>query len=497
VNGSRASEAEIEIEGLGGELLPFQKAGVKYASESKACFIADEMGLGKTVQSLIAAEALSAFPLCVICPASVKLFWEREIRKWLPHRTVCVKRGRINYNDEGKADIVILNYDILEARLKELSAIPFRGLILDESHFIKNRRAKRSQAALALSQLNTLELRLCLTGTPLLNRPVELVNQLRILKKLKEFGGFWYFVKRYCNAHQTRWGWDMSGAAHLDELATLLRQTCMLRRRKEDVLRELPDKRRVFVPMELTDPSKYYEIEADFLKWVEERAIEEADFLASIAHLPEEEQRKAKAIRANSAIARALRAEQLVRIEALKQVAAEEKLESVINWIREFLMSEEKLVIFAHHRWLVERLSEEFKCPKIIGEQGTKIRQAAIDAFQRGDCSLIVCSLRAGGIGITLSAASNVAFCELGWTPAVMNQAEDRLHRIGQKSAVTAWYLLAPETIEEDIMSLIDEKRQIINAAIEAKEVRKEEMISELINRIKQRRRSYEINGNS
>jgi len=494
---SKAEDTEVCLADITNydKLYPFQRAGVVFIKRVKHCLVADEMGLGKTVQSLIAAEALSAFPLCVVSPASVKLFWQREAKKWLPHRTVSLWRGRNNHSGS-KADIIILNYDILEARLSELLNIPFKGLILDESHFVKNYKAKRSRAALALSQLESLGLRLCLTGTPLLNRPIELVNQLRILKKLREFGGFWYFVKRYCEAHQTRWGWDMSGAAHLDELSTRLRETCMLRRRKEDVLKELPDKRRVFVPLELENPGKYYEVEADFLRWVEERAIEEADFLAKIAHLPEQEQKRMKAIRANSAIARALRAEQLVRIEALKQVVVEEKLNALIDWVHNFLESE-KLVLFAHHRKLVERLAKEFAAPYIIGEQNAKERQRAIDSFQAGKQKLIVCSLKAGGIGITLTAASNVAFAEVGWTPAEMNQAEDRVHRIGQKTAVTCWYLLASETIEEDIMNLIDKKREIVTAAIEGEEVRKEEMVSALICRMKERREGYEINRDS
>ena len=202
---SSAFESNFEVEGLGGTLRPFQKAGVEYILKSKRCFVADEMGLGKTVEALAALEAANAFPALVVCPASLKLNWKREADKWLPQRTNSVMSG-----DGAKADITIINYDVLKKFEAELLERRFKAVIYDESHMVKNSKARRTKLATKLAK--GVPYRLCLTGTPVLNRPNELLSQLSLLGRLDEFGGFWEFAKRYCGARHTRWGWDFSGA---------------------------------------------------------------------------------------------------------------------------------------------------------------------------------------------------------------------------------------------------------------------------------------------
>ena len=242
---SYAEDAELDGLELGGVLHPFQRAGVRYALERRRTFIADEQGLGKTVQALATLEHDEAFPAAVVCPASMKLTWERETHIWLPNRTVSVLDGRTAdtwSGDAAEADIVVLNYDILEAHSTRLAARGLRALILDESHYVKNPRARRTKAALELAErLPTDALRLGLTGTPILNRPEELVAQLRVLGRLQDFGSGARLTRRF------------RAAGSDDRLHWNLRAHCYVRRTKKQVLPQLPAKRQDTVPVALLE----------------------------------------------------------------------------------------------------------------------------------------------------------------------------------------------------------------------------------------------------
>lgn len=487
---SRAEDADIEITGIGGTPMPFQKAGVAYALRNKRIFIADEPGLGKTVQALITIHQARAFPALVICPASIKLNWKRETEKWLPGRRVVVLgTGCV---DLSGADVTIVNYDILHVRrskeaaeaLKatgkvpvevraDLMAVPFKAIIMDEAHAIKEIKRIRSQAVKQL--VANAEFRLALTGTPVLNRPKELIAQLDMLDRLKEFGGFWRFAKRYCHATRSEFGMDMKGHDNLAELNEKMRATCFIRREKAQVLPELPAKRRVNVAIEIDNRNDYEHAERNLISWLQEKAVQDQVFLASIAHLEPKQQAWAKHQRAQEAGRKAQYAEQLVRIEALKQVSAKGKLASVIEWVQSFIDTGEKIVVFASHIEIQKKLVTAFPgSASILGEHSVEVRQANVDRFQTDpDCKVVICSLAAASEGITLTAASNVAFVELGWNPGKMDQATDRVHRIGQTDSVTAWYLLAEETIDQDIYALIEAKRKVVDEATNG-EVREE-----------------------
>ncbi|MGH3087717.1 MAG: DEAD/DEAH box helicase [Rubrobacteraceae bacterium] len=476
VEASRAADADVEVEGLGGELRPFQRAGVAYALRTRRCLIADQMGLGKTVEALATVQAAEAYPALVVCPASVKLNWRREAEKWLPGRSVEVLEGR---SGVGEADLVVINYDVLAKRVVELAERGFRALILDESHYVKNGRAKRTKHCIRLSR--GVPMRLLLSGTPMLNRPEELVSQLRVLDRLDEMGGYRRFMRRYCGVGGKRYGPQAdearSGPRNLDELNRRLRETCYVRRTKDQVLAELPAKQRAVVPVALENEGDYRRAERDVIRYIGECAErDEGRVAAAVAEYETKNGEKPDAgqmrrIRANvrkSAEYRAEQARQLARIEALKQTAARGKLEAVARWIEDFLTSDEKLVVFAWHREIVENLAGRFGAPSITGTTSAEGRQAAVDRFQGDPATrLLVANVRAGGVGITLTAASNVAFVELGWTPAEHDQAEDRCHRIGQRGSVNAWYLLAENTIDTEIHALIERKRTIVDAATE------------------------------
>jgi SWI/SNF-related matrix-associated actin-dependent regulator of chromatin subfamily A-like protein 1 len=451
---SYAENADLDGLALGGELHPFQRAGVRYALDRRRTFIADEQGLGKTVQSLAALEADGAFPAVVVCPASVKLNWEREARHWLPGRSVAVLEGRTDAAwtaEIQSAEILVLNYDILEAHLDNLVERRPRALIFDESHYVKNPQAQRTKAALELAAaLPSDALRLALTGTPILNRPEELVAQLRALGRLGEFGSGARLTRRFRSA-----GSD-------DRLHWNLRARCYVRRTKRQVLPQLPSKRHDTVPILLSNEHDYRLAEQDVIAWLQSLPLD----LGTI----------------DAKVAAALRAEQLVRLNNLRQLAAGGKLPTALAWINDFLASDEPLVVFAEHIAIQQAVIDRFPDSlHILGSDSATSRQRAVDAFQSEDGpQLIVCSMKAASQGLTLTRASNVAFLELDWTPARHDQAEDRLHRIGQDSAVTAWYLLAPNTIDETMAELLERKRNVINAVTDG-QVRDEERLVDAV----------------
>lgn len=474
---SRQDEAksDFEIKDFGVELYPFQKAGVEYVLKTRRTFIADEQGLGKTFQAIASIHAAEAFPVVIVCQGNMKYGWQRAWKTACPNRVVDVLSGKKALRIPDACDVVIINYDILDSWKEELIAFSPKSLVNDESHNLKNPKAKRTQADLAIANLIPDDgLVLNLTGTSVLNRPKELAPQLKILGREKEFGGFKFFL-RYCGAYKDRFGWNMDGATHLDELNEKLRGSCFVRRLKSDVLKELPAKQRAIIPMEIDNFSEYRAAEDDVIGYLRKSAEQKAEIEAEEAGLSKEEKKKLRDRRANTAAARASQAEVLVQIQTLKQIAARGKVEAAIEWAADFIESE-KLVLFVHHRDVAKSVREDKRLAKsnmasISGGMDAKEKQEQVDKFQNDEsCRIIVCSLKAANTGITLTAASNVAFLEVGWTPAEHDQAEDRCHRIGQSDSVTAWYLIAQGTIDERIVELIESKRTVTSAIMDGGE---------------------------
>jgi SWI/SNF-related matrix-associated actin-dependent regulator 1 of chromatin subfamily A len=442
---SAATDAPLEVPGLGGELKPFQRAGVSYLLSQRRAFLADEQGLGKTIEALAALEADNAYPAVVVCPASLKLNWLRELERWLPGRSAHAlvgTGGGVSTPMTGPAEVTVVNYDILAARVEELQALGPRALVLDESHYCKNASAKRTQAVQRLAASVPREgLVMALTGTPVMNRPPELIAQLRILGRLADFGSGAQFGRRFRGAD-----------AHL-RLHWHLRARCFVRRLKTEVLPQLPAKTRAVVPVELDNEAEYRLAERDVVAWLQSQPLDLRELDAKVAA--------------------ALRAERLVRLNALKLLAARGKLHASLAWIHDFLSSGERLVVFAHHREIQRAVLERFPgALHILGEDSHVARDASLRAFQEPDTpenQLIVCSIAVAGQGITLTRSSNVAFLELDWTPAKHDQAEDRCHRIGQQDAVNASYLLAADTVDETIATLLEHKRAVIGAVTDGR----------------------------
>jgi SWI/SNF-related matrix-associated actin-dependent regulator of chromatin subfamily A-like protein 1 len=455
---SEATDAHLDAPRLGGELKPFQRAGVSYLLSQRRAFLADEQGLGKTIEALATLEADDAYPAVVVCPASLKLNWLSELERWLPHRTAQVLVGTGAEEPLAPSDITIVNYDIVAARLDPLCALQPLALVLDESHYCKNAGAKRTQAVQRLSAAVPHDgLVLALTGTPVMNRPAELIAQMRILGRLGDFGTGTQFGARFRGAD-----------AHL-RLHWHLRARCFVRRLKADVLPQLPAKTRAIVPVELDNEPEYRLAERDVVAWLQSQPLDLRELGAKVAA--------------------ALRAERLVRLNALKLLAARGKLHAARTWIHDFCSSGERLVVFAHHREIQQALLEHFpNALHILGEDSPGARDAALRAFQAPDGpsnQLIICSMEVAGQGLTLTRSSNVVFLELGWTPAKHDQAEDRCHRIGQQDAVNASYLLAAHTVDETISALLERKRAVIGAVTDGHEQDEEGVLEALVRELR------------
>ena len=440
---SAATDSAVAVHGLGGELKPFQRAGVAYLLAQRRAFLADEQGLGKTIEAIATLQADGAYPAIVVCPASLKLNWLRELERWLPNRTARILSGAIARGPIAPADVTVVNYDIVAARIDALKALAPRAVVIDESHYCKSPGAKRTQAVHRLCEAVPPDgLILALTGTPVMNRPPELISQLRILGRLGDFGSGAQFGKRFQGPdahHRLHWH---------------LRARCFARRLKADVLPQLPPKTRAVVPVELDNEPEYRLAEQDIVAWLRSQPLDLRELDARVAA--------------------ALRAERLVRLNALKLLAARGKLHAALSWIHDFLSSGERLIVFARHREIQRAVLERFPAAlHILGEDSQVARDDSLRGFQAPDNSrnqLIVCSIEVAGQGITMTRASNVAFLELDWTPAKHDQAEDRCHRIGQANAVNVSYLLAADTIDETIATLLEGKRAVIAAVTDGRE---------------------------
>src|SRR5919198_2617135 len=283
---------------LGGELAPFQWGAVRYALRARRVFLADEQGLGKTVEALATLEADDAYPAVVVCPASLKLNWERETRKWLPHRTIAVVEGKSAVPEMG--DITILNYEIVAAHREQLARAHPRALVVDESHYAKNPQAKRTQAVRRLAATpDDSALRLALTGTPVLNHADELISQLRVIGRLEDFGSGARFSRQF------------QGPLTEERLHWHLRRRCFVRRLKSEVLPQLPPKRRVVIPVALDNQREYRLAEEDVIAWLREQPLDLSEL--------------------NARIAATLRAERLAQLTTLQRLAARGKLNAALT----------------------------------------------------------------------------------------------------------------------------------------------------------------------
>jgi SWI/SNF-related matrix-associated actin-dependent regulator 1 of chromatin subfamily A len=445
---SRATSADIDIPSPEGRTyLPFQRAGIAYALARPVTLIADEMGLGKTIQALGVINAdPSIKSVLVVCPAAVKLNWAREAERWLvrPFRV-----GIVRGSDVPDADILIVNWELLD----RLPNREWDLVVLDEAHYAKNPKAKRTQLALALKGRR----RLALTGTPILNRPIELWPLLHAWLP-NEWRNWRHYVTRYCDGYQGAYGWVVDGASHLDELQEKLRATLMIRRRKADVLTELPPKVRQLIVLDAPELAPL--VARERASWDKHEATL-AELRAEADAALDDEERYRAAVKKLADAARVAFEE----MSAIRHELALAKVPYVVGHLQDV---GHPVVVFAHHRDVAAKIAEATRGLLVTGDQTAEERQAAVDAFQAGKADVFVATIGAAGVGITLTRASHVVFAELDWVPAKITQAEDRCHRIGQHDSVLVQHLVVDGSLDARLAQTIVAKQEIIDKALDA-----------------------------
>jgi len=439
-----------------GQLLDFQREGLDFLLKSSGnALLADEMGLGKTVQTLsYLATEKQTFPVLIVAPLVTLNNWQREIQKFLKKRSrngkiiedehpssVLIRTGKAQ--DLGKYDVYIINYDLLHKRTNDLSKVNIKTIVCDEVQHLRSKTTKKYTAVKKLAALESIKYRIGLSGTPIYNRGSEIWPIVDILRP-GLLGTFEEFCEYFCYVNE-------KGKAIVLEnkrasLGEELRKHVMLRRKKSDVLKELKDKVRY---KELIDSDiNYYQAE-----------------LGKIWERLEEEQKSAtSAFDKFSSYKRAIQSE--------RQAAGVAKVPHVIEFVKNIMEIEESVVVFCHHKAIHELLHRslaEYSPASIIGGQSDKERQEGIDRFQNGETKLIIAGLRAGNVGINLSKARYVIFAELDWSPAIHRQAEDRLHRIGQKNTVFAYYLMGNGTLDDHVANVLVDKSYEIDAIMDEK----------------------------
>jgi SWI/SNF-related matrix-associated actin-dependent regulator 1 of chromatin subfamily A len=426
-----------------GLLYQHQVDGVVFLTWRGRAILADDMGLGKTRQAIVAMQiAAPEGAILVVCPASLKLNWRREIRLVEPEAVIEVIGGRPDRPEDGcPPRWVIVNYDLLKAHAARLHDMAWAGAILDEAHFIKNNSQRTAHVLKLLGVSDNARAPLIgppqvylLTGTPMTNRPRDLFNLLRCVGH-PAARSFISFAKRYCDAYRNDYGWVTDGASNLDELNLLMKEVS-LRRLKEEVL-DLPPKVRSWLPVAVDSPAAL-NAQRTFAKW----------FVDSDASSPNDTAFLAQLMKVRVALHKA------------KHKAVEERVKDV-------LATGQKVIVFTSFREGLARHKKTFGefCVTISGDNTADQRLAAVDRFQTDHgCLVAVCNLIAGGVGLTLTAGTHVIFQDLDWVPANHRQAEDRAYRLGQTERVTVEYMLGDGTLDGFIAELLETKLLLIGA---------------------------------
>ncbi|TCJ22196.1 DEAD/DEAH box helicase [Nocardioides jejuensis] len=452
------------------------------AGGHRTVLLADEPGLGKTAQSLLAAEAAEAYPLLCVVPNVVKTNWAREAATWVPGRSVSVVHGDGNDVD-GFADIIIVNYEVLDRHVNWIGEHGFRGMVVDEAHYIKNRKSQRSQYVVEISERIRRRvarpLLMALTGTPLIN-------------DIEDFRAIWHFLGWI---EERKPGQALMAALEETHLTPAdhpfypaARQAVIdmgiVRRRKVDVAADIPARRVADLPVEL--------------EGAEGRSIQKAERELAMRLVGRYdaaiETRRSSPVAIASAEGSDGIDHDLVRRVAEREVAegsdnttgenvfamvrriGRAKATLAADYTAQLAHSTGKVVFFAKHLDVMDAAGEvfdkrEIRYTQIRGDQSATARTKAIDDFVGDpDVKVIVCSLTAAGVGINLQVASNVVLAELSWTDAEQTQAIDRVHRIGQTEPVTAWRILAAQTIDTRIAELIDSKAGLAARALDGAE---------------------------
>ena len=451
-----------KIKGLKGTPRPFQWEGISFIEYMNGrALVADDMGLGKTIQVLawLLYRIEDVKKIVIVVPATLKYNWLEEIEKFTDFKNVQILSGRMAQDPIVK-DIIIINYDIMSDWVSKLIKFKPDCIIMDECQRIINQKSARTKACLKLG-------RKCkhvigLSGTPISNRSIEFYNIIKLIDKTL-FPSKKEYKDRYCDPTFDGYSWNYNGSSNNKELHNILINSIMIRRLKREVLKELPEKVRIVIPIELKNRKLYDDTEKEFDEWLAEGIAED---------LPE--------------------VTVLSKISALRKAVITCKLDQCIEWIEDYLESGNKLVVFTKHTEPLLKLQKHFgkKAIMINGSVAVNKRHTLVKQFQEdSDIRLFLGNLDACAEGITLTAASATLSIELGWSAAKHDQGDDRIDRIGQiAKEIFAYYIIARNTIEEDIALLLDKKRKLLGEILDGKEVKQNKMLVELMRNYKKRR---------
>lgn len=419
--------------------IPFkhQEEGARYILQKKKCILADKMGLGKTYTSLLACESIHGKKL-IICPSILKLNWKKEILETRENLVIYIIEGRKKLNlDVKQNSYTIINYEILENHLEELKKQNYDVVILDEAHYIKSvdsyGRPGSKRAKLALEIAATTPFVICITGTPIQSKTKDLYN---LLKAVGDPLGrnFYKFSQKYCDAKETPFGRYVDGSSNIDELNIKL-ERCMIRRDNVN----MPEKVRNFIPIKvnLKEYNRKLNNYFEFLRKTNEKNIN--------------------------------RVSKLTYINALKMVLEIEKVNKVIQYVDNILLNNESVVIMCNYTESLNRLKDYYK-DKAVAINGTtteREKNDSIDKFQSKKVSIFIGNLKSTGVGINLTASSNMVFCGYPWNSTDLEQAEDRIHRIGQNETCYCHYLYAINAaVDEKLTKMIDKKMKNISSIL-------------------------------
>lgn len=433
--------------------LPYQEHGVAVLKDLEGrALLADEMGLGKTVQALGYIKEATEGVVVIVCPKSLKINWQREAQQHFAMQSVVLEGTTPTELAAGLPEgvrILIINYDILHAWVEVLKDLNPELLVCDEAHCLKTRSTRRTKAVKELSK--GIPGCILISGTPVENRPDELWSLLHILFP-EEYKHFAPFAKKYCRKRKVpgkKWSDYKGGGVNEKRLHHEI-QPFTIRRKKDDVLKQLPDRRYTVTVLPLSDPEEYQRAQGDFLFWLRQKC--------------------------RQAALRASRAEAITKMSYLKRMAAQQKMASMLDYFDRVLEVKQKIVISACQHETIGVLRDHFeskgiKAVKIDGRDSATKRQQVVDAFQGDpDVRVFIGQIDATNTGLTLTAATDVYFAELDWVPAKHAQMADRVHRIGQKNACTANFLVGQNTMEESMVKALQDKIRSIGKIIDGDE---------------------------
>lgn len=459
----------------------YQLEGVRYAIDHKRCIFGDQPGLGKTLQAICtvvkahkeAAIHGESFPVLVICPAALKVNWQREFKKFAGMSAIILddnnRQSWQSFYECKKADgsplceVFITNYESLKKffvkRINDSSKMTmrsimfdervklFKSVIIDESHKCKS--SKTQQGKFVEGICKGKQFVFALTGTPVVNNNTDLIQQLRILGRLEDFGDYSRFVEKYCDGPKQ--------ASNVKELNWRLWNCCFFRREKSKVLTQLPDKTRQYLQVDISNMKEYQNAEADIVKYLKQYKNATDD-----------------------QVQRSMNGAVMVKMGILKQISARGKIKAVSDFIHDVIDGGEKLIVFGYLKDVIAELKKEFpKAVTVTGSDNINQKQFAVDSFQQNpDCNLIILNYKSGGTGLTLTASSRVAFIEFPWTFSDCEQAEDRAHRNGQKNSVNCYYFLGKDTIDKYMYDVIQTKKNIANGVTGTDDQVEESMVN-------------------